>query len=192
MDFAALYHASFKLLDDAVTDWSTLVRHLEDLKKDAEGNLHKAANTADRAGVNARVQEFTDKTADEFADAHTQATTVHNILGDVRDELKGFHQQLKDAVARDDKKGLSVIDTGSGSFTVASAPRPDWYPDPSGAKGGTRQKDVDDTRNEIQGILTKAGESDTSARTVLTAVADHSALGFSDAGYKDLDTEIPD
>jgi hypothetical protein len=39
MDFTALNHASFKLLDDAVTDWSTLVRHLEDLKKDAEGNI---------------------------------------------------------------------------------------------------------------------------------------------------------
>ncbi|MEV6839684.1 hypothetical protein AB0N17_35185 [Streptomyces sp. NPDC051133] len=188
MDFHALYHANFKLLDDAVTDWSTLVKHLADLKKDAEDDLHKAALKADWAGVNAQVsREFVGKTAGEFGDAHTQATTIHNILSDTRNELKTFHQQLTDAVSRGQKKNLTVVDAGDGKFTVMGNTRPDWSSDPSGKTGATDQKDVDDLRDEIQGILAKAGESDNTAKTVLMALVDQTTMGFSDASYKDRD-----
>ncbi|MFG2931943.1 hypothetical protein [Streptomyces achromogenes] len=189
MDFNALYHANFKLLDDAVSDWSTLVKHLADLKKDAEDDLHKAAIKADWAGVNAQVsREFVGKTAGEFGDAHTQATTIYKILLDTRDELKTFHQQLTDAVSRGQKKNLTVVDAGGGKFTVMGNTRPDWGSDPSGNKSATNQKDVDDLRDEIQGILSKATESDNSAKTVLMAIADQSSMGFSDASYKDRDS----
>ncbi|WP_225840080.1 hypothetical protein [Streptomyces sp. NK08204] len=189
MDFNALFHANFKLLDDAVTDWSTLVKHLADLKKDAEDGLHKAANAADWAGVNAQVsKEFIGKTAGEFSDAHTEATTIHNILMDSRNELKEYHQQLKDAVSRGQDKKLTVVDTGDGGFTVMGSTRPDWGSDPGSETSATTQKDVDALRDEIQGILTKATESDNSAKTVLMAIVDQSTLGFSDASYKDRDT----
>lgn len=189
MDFNALYHANFKLLDDAVTDWSTLVKHLADLKKDAEDSLHKAANQANWAGVNAQVsKEFIGKTAGEFGDAHTQATTIYKILLDTRDELKSFHQQLTDAVSRGKGKNLTVVDTGDGKFTVMGNTRPDWHSDPSGNKSTTNQKDVDDLRDEIQGILSKATESDNTAKTVLMAIVDQTKMGFSDAAYKDRDT----
>ncbi|MFF8907884.1 DUF6571 family protein [Streptomyces olivaceoviridis] len=189
MDFNALYHANFKLLDDAVTDWATLVKHLEDLKKDAEDGLHKAAIKADWAGVNAQVsKEFIGKTAGEFADAHTQAHTIYRILLDTRNELKSYHQQLTDAVSRGQNKHLIVTDTGKGSFTVTGTTRPDWASDPSGNKSATNQKDVDDLRDEIQGILNKATESDNTAKTVLVALVDQAKMGFSDADYKDRDT----
>jgi hypothetical protein len=189
MDFNALYHANFKLLDDAVSDWSALVKHLADLKKDAENDLHKAANAADWAGVNAQVsKQFIGKTAGEFGDAHTQATTIHNILRDTRDELKTFHQQLTDAVSRGQKKNLTVVDAGCGMFTVMGNTRPDWASDPSGSKSATNQKDVDDLRDQIQGILGKATESDNSAKNVLTAIVDQARMGFSDASYQDRDT----
>ncbi|GGR99215.1 MULTISPECIES: DUF6571 family protein [Streptomyces] len=189
MDFNALYHANFKLLDDAVSDWSTLVKHLADLKKDAEDDLHKAANAADWAGVNAQVsKQFIGKTAGEFGDAHTQATTIHKILLDTRDELKTFHQQLTDAVSRGQKKNLTVVDAGGGKFTVMGNTRPDWSSDPSGNKSATNQKDVDDLRDEIQGILSKATESDNSAKDVLMAIVDQARMGFSDASYKDRDS----
>ncbi|MEU6244453.1 hypothetical protein [Streptomyces sp. NPDC047024] len=188
MDFNALYHANFALLDDAVTDWSTLIKHLAELKKDAEDGLHRAANQADWVGVNAQVsKQFIGKTAGEFGEAHTQATTIHNVLRDTRDELKDYHRQLTDAVARGQGKHLTVIDTGDGGFTVTGNTRPDWSSDPSGKTSTTSQKDVDDLRDEIQRILSKATESDTSAKTVLTALADQSAMGFSDAAYKDRD-----
>ncbi|MEU2058123.1 hypothetical protein [Streptomyces bungoensis] len=189
MDFNALFHANFALLDDAVTDWSTLVKNLEELKKDAENGLHQAANKADWVGVNAQVsKEFIGKTAGEFTDAHTQATSIRNILRDTRDELKSYHRQLTEALSRGQQKNLTVIDTGHGSFTVTGNTRPDWASDPSGNTSATSQKDVDALRDEIQGILSKATESDNTAKTVLMAIADQSALGFSDAGYKDRDT----
>ncbi|WBO63479.1 hypothetical protein [Streptomyces camelliae] len=188
MDFSALFHANFKLFDDAVTDWSTLIKHLEELKRDAEDGLHQAANKADWAGVNAQVsKQFIGKAAGEFGDAHTQATTIHNILRDTRDELKSYHAQLTEAVSRGQQKGMTVTNGGQGSFTVTSSTRPDWASDPSGNTSAVSQKDVDDLRNEIQGILSKATESDNSAKTVLTAIADQSRLGFSDAAYKDRD-----
>ncbi|MFF5028269.1 hypothetical protein ACFY2J_29240 [Streptomyces collinus] len=188
MDFSALYHANFKLLDDAVTDWSTLVKHLADLKKDAENDLHQAALKAEWAGVNAQVsREFVGKTAGEFGDAHTQATTIHNILSDTQGELKSYHQQLKDAVSRGQKKNLTLVDTGDGTFAVMGNTRPDWASDPSGKTSATSQKDVDDLRDEIQGILRQASESDDSAKTVLMALVDQTKTGFSDAGYKDRD-----
>ncbi|WP_030749361.1 DUF6571 family protein [Streptomyces sp. NRRL S-31] len=188
MDFNALYHANFKLLDDAVSDWSTLVDHLVDLKKDAEDGLHKAALNADWVGVNAQVsKQFIGKTAGEFGDAHTQATTIRNILRDTRDELKAFHQQLTGAVARGEQKNLTVINSGDGKFTVMSSTRPDWSSDPSGKTGGADQKDVDALRDEIQGILSRATESDNSAKTVLMALVDQARMGFSDARYEDRD-----
>ncbi|MEU2224704.1 DUF6571 family protein [Streptomyces sp. NPDC018347] len=188
MDFNALYHANFKLLDDAVSDWSTLVDHLVDLKKDAEDGLHKAALKADWVGVNAQVsKQFIGKTAGEFGDAHTQATTIRNILRDTRDELKAFHQQLTGAVARGEQKNLTVINSGDGKFTVMSSTRPDWSSDPSGKTGGADQKDVDALRDEIQGILSRATESDNSAKTVLMALVDQARMGFSDARYEDRD-----
>ncbi|MEU0337199.1 hypothetical protein [Streptomyces sp. NPDC006193] len=189
MDFNTLYHANFKLLDDAVSDWSTLVKHLADLKKDAEDHLHKAAVKADWAGVNAQVsKQFVGKTAGEFGDAHTQATTIYRILLDTRDELKLYHRQLTDAVSRGQKKNLTVIDRGDGAFQVMGSTRPDWASDPSGKTGATDQKDVDALRDEIQGILSKATESDSTARDVLVAIADQTRTGFSDAHYKDRDT----
>ncbi|GAA1045343.1 DUF6571 family protein [Streptomyces murinus] len=188
MDFNALYHANFKLFDDAVTDWWTLVKHLEDLKKDAENGLHQAANKADWAGVNAQVsKEFIGKTAGEFGDAHTQASTIHDILSDTRNELKSYHTQLTEAVTRGQKKGMTVTSGGQGGFTVSGTTRPDWASDPSGNTSAVSQKDVEGLRDEIQGILDKASESDDSAKTVLTALADQSKMGFSDARYKSRD-----
>ncbi|MGW4274160.1 hypothetical protein ACWEGQ_17770 [Streptomyces seoulensis] len=183
MDLEALRHANFSLLGDAVTDWSTLVTHLGELRKDADDTLRKAAGEADWAGVNAQVsKEFIGKTAGEFADAHTQATTIRDILQDTLGELKGYHQQLTEAIARGEKQGMRVSSGGGGGFTVTAGE----VGDGAGQKAG--QGDVDALCKEIQGILDKATESDTSASTVLQAISDQSALGFSDAQYKDRDS----
>jgi hypothetical protein len=184
MDLDTLRNANFKLLDDAVTDWSTLVKNLETLKKDAEDDLHQAANKADWAGVNAQVtKEFIGKTAGEFTDAHTQAKTIQKILDDTRNELKDYHQQLVDAIEGGRKKNLTVIGY-EGGFTVTTNVPPE----------GRAQQDKDDQseittlRDQLQKILDKATESDNSAKTVLQAIADQSQLGFSDAKYADRDT----
>lgn len=184
MELEALRDANFKLVDDAVTDWSTLVGSLADMKKDAEDNLHQGANKAEWAGVNAAVsKEFIGKTAGEFADAHTQARTIYKILNDTVGELKGYHQQLLDALEGGHKKNLTVIGFEGGFTVTTNAP-----PEARSKMDQDNKDDITALRDQVQGILNKATESDDSAKTVLQAIADQSTLGFSDANYGDRDS----
>ncbi|MGW2745713.1 hypothetical protein [Streptomyces sp. NPDC001450] len=189
MDLNALRHGNFSQLGEAITDWEEMTKKLATLKEDAQSNLKVKADRAHWAGVNAQVsREFIDKTAKEFADAHTQADSITKILKDTRGELIDYRTQLNEAIARGSKKNLTVVDTGDGTFTVAGNTRPDWGSDPSGKTSATNQKDVDDLRDEIQRILSKATESDNSAAKVLTLLVDQTKYGFSDARYKDRDS----
>ncbi|MFF7977125.1 hypothetical protein [Streptomyces sp. NPDC007905] len=191
MDLDALRHGNFLQLGEAITDWEETTKKLATLKEDAQNNLKAKADKASWKGVNAQVsREFIDKTAQEFADAHTQADTITNILKDTHSEVVGYRTQLNDAVARGDKKNLTVIDTGHGTFTVTVTvnTRPDWASDPSGKTSANSQKDAGDLRDEIQHILSKATESDNSAAKVLRLLVDQTKYGFSDAHYKDRDT----
>ncbi|GAA4028889.1 DUF6571 family protein [Streptomyces plumbiresistens] len=184
MDLDALRNADFSRLDTAIDDWSTMVKDLETLKEDAQKGLRGAANKANWAGYNATVsKEFIGKTAGEFTDAHSQADSIHKILKDTRDELKKFKGQLSDAIERGRQKNLTVIGY-EGGFTVTTNVPPE----------GRTKQDEDNKgeivalRDEIQKILGQATESDKSASTVLTAIADQSQLGFSDVSYNDRDS----
>lgn len=184
MEFEALRDANFKLIDDALTDWSTLVGSLAEMKKDAEDNLHQGANKADWAGVNAKVsKKFIGKTAGEFADAHTQAESIYKILNDTVGELKDYHRQLLDALEGGRKKNLTVIGYEGGFTVTTNAP-----PEARSKMDQDNKGDITALRDQLQGILNKATESDNSAKTVLQAIADQSSLGFSDASYKDRDS----
>ncbi|MEU2560090.1 DUF6571 family protein [Streptomyces longispororuber] len=190
MDYDALRSANFKLLDDAVSGWSSLVDHLERLERDAGVGLRGAANRANWAGVNATVsREFIGKTAGEFKDAHAQAKSIHRILSDTRDELKRHHRRLEEAVERGLKKNLTVTATGGGGFTVSM----NVHPDRAG-KGnsvpGHGERDVTALRDEVQRILDEATESDSTASKVLKAIADQSRYGFSAVTYKDRDSAV--
>ncbi|MFE2045900.1 hypothetical protein ACFXAZ_34275 [Streptomyces sp. NPDC059477] len=183
MDLDTLRNAGFALLDEAVTDWSTLVSNLETLKRDAEEQLRQKANTADWAGVNAQVtKEFIGKTAGEFTDAHIQARTIHGILEDTRGELKNYHRQLTEAIEDGRNQGLTVIGSEGGFMVTHSGP-----PGAGAQQNDDNQTQINGLRDRIQGILDRATESDDSARRVLKAVADQSELGFSDVSYGDRD-----
>ncbi|WP_263165221.1 hypothetical protein [Streptomyces sp. SCSIO ZS0520] len=188
MELDALRHANFALLDEAVSDWGTLVRHLDELKKDAEDGLHQAANKANWAGVNAQVsKQFIGKTAGEFKDAHTQARTVHRILRDTRNELKQFKSDLEAAIDRGAKKNLTVVSTGNGGFTVSMNTHPDRAAQDTEVPDHD-ESDVHALRDEIEKILNKASTSDSSANKILRAIAHQADTGFSDADYKDRDS----
>ncbi|MFI2791128.1 hypothetical protein, partial [Kitasatospora sp. NPDC018614] len=188
MDLDALRHGNFSKLGEAVTDWEQMTKKLADLKKDAEDNLKAKADKANWEGVNAGVsREFIAKTAAEFADAHTQADSIAKILSDTRGELISCRTQLNDAIRRATEQHLTVVDTGDGAFTVAGNTRPDWASDPSGKTGVTDQKVVDAFCSEIQGILTKATQSDNTAAQALQLIVDQAKYGFSDAAYVDRD-----
>ncbi|MEU9989368.1 hypothetical protein AB0E10_21750 [Streptomyces sp. NPDC048045] len=141
MDLDALHHGNFSELGEAVTDWEEMTRKLATLKEDAQKNLKGKADKANWAGVNAKVsREFIDKTALEFTAAHTQAESITNILKDTRGELIAYRSQLVEAIAQGERKNLTVVDTGHGTFTVMGNTRPDWNSDPSGRTGATGQK----------------------------------------------------
>ncbi|MGA5871664.1 hypothetical protein [Streptomyces cinereoruber] len=179
MDFEALHSANFKLLDDTVADWTSMLGRLQTLKQDARDGLQGKAQKANWAGDNAVIgREFVGKTAGEFGDALTQATSIRNIMRDTRDELKTQQRLLKEAVERGRGKNLTVTASGGG-FIVRENPD-------KKAPGG--QSDVNGLRNELQGILNRATEIDTSASTSLKALVDLADHGFSDAVYKDRDS----
>jgi hypothetical protein len=188
MDLDALRFANFSSLDTAVGDWSEMVGKLKTLQEDARTQLDGKAKKADWSGQNASVtREFIAKTVGEFGDAHTQASSIHNILRDTRDELVDYRRQLNEAIERGLKKNLTVRDTGDGGFTVTMNIHPD-----RAAKGTEvpdhSPQDAENLRDEVQAILTKATESDSSAARALRALADQSPYGFSDASYKDRDS----
>ncbi|GAA2436807.1 DUF6571 family protein [Streptomyces macrosporus] len=187
MKLDALRFADFSKLDKAVTDWSEMVTKLQTLKEDAESNLDAKAKKADWTGCNAAVtREFIAKTVHEFADAHTQATSVRNILQDTRDELVEYKRKLNDAIDRGLKKNLTVRSNPDGGFTVTMNVHPDRAAAGTDVPDHTPQ-DVTNLRDEIQDILVKATESDSTAARALKALADQSPHGFSDASYSDRD-----
>ncbi|MFI0086113.1 DUF6571 family protein [Streptomyces bobili] len=184
MDLDALRTADFGLLDDAIDDWSTMATDLETMMKAAEEGLHRAANKAHWAGVNATVsKEFIGKTAGEFTDAHSQASSIHKILADTRDELKLYKGQLTGAIERGRQRNLTVIGYEGGFTVTTNVP-----PEGRAAQDKDNKGDIIALRDEIQGILDKATESDSTAATVLLAIADQSKLGFSDVDYSDRDS----
>ncbi|MEU3602495.1 hypothetical protein ABZ714_27850 [Streptomyces sp. NPDC006798] len=197
MNFTALHDAAFGPLDHAVSDWDQVVRNLEKLERDADTGLRGQANKANWAGLNATVsRQFIGKTAGEFADARTQATSIRNILSDTRTELKTCQSKLKEVVERCRAKNIVVAPTVFGGFTVTKSPG-----DGDGTGGGTGGGGAgggartpagtpDETiafRDEIQALLNKAADIDDSAARVLKALAAQSDLGFSDAEYADRD-----
>ncbi|MEU9711857.1 DUF6571 family protein [Streptomyces sp. NPDC047967] len=188
MDLDALRFGNFSQLGEAIADWEQMVKKLASLKSDAKENLGGKAAKARWAGENATVtRSFVDKTAAEFADAHTQARTVARILSDTRDELVAFRNELTEVISQGAKKNLTVRDTGDGSFTVTMNIHPD-----RAAEGTTlpehSQGDVDSLRDRVQAILQKATRSDTTASEALRLIVDQAKHGFSGADYADRDS----
>jgi hypothetical protein len=178
MDFEALYSANFSQLDATVGDWTSMLTKLKQMEADARDGLRGKALKANWSGCNATVSRtFIGKTAGEFADAHTQATSIRNILRDTRDELRTQQRLLKEAVERGRGRDLTVRVSGGG-FVVSA--RPD-------TTSATADQDAAALRDELQGILDKASEIDDTAAKVLKALVDLTDHGFSGARYKDRD-----
>ncbi|MFH8618628.1 DUF6571 family protein [Streptomyces sp. NPDC017979] len=179
MDFDTLLHANFGKLDAAVSDWNTLVGNLEKLDTDAKDGLKKTAFGGDWRGVNSDVtRKFISKTVGEFADAHTQADSIRNILRDTASELRTFKGDLTEAISNAQNRNISVRPNGTG-FIVRAVD--------GDAGKDVKQGDVDSVRDQIKGILDKASESDSTAARVLRSLVDQADKGFGDASYKDRD-----
>ena len=160
MDLDALRFGDFSKLGTAAGDWEAMGRKLWELESDARGDLGGKAAKANWEGVNATVtKEFIGKTAKEFADAATQATSIANILKDTHGELVGYKNQLNEAIAQGLTRNLTVVETGNGGFTVTMNIHPD-----RAAKGHDVPEhspaDATALRDQVQRILEQATESD--------------------------------
>ncbi|MFJ6699329.1 hypothetical protein ACIQM4_25050 [Streptomyces sp. NPDC091272] len=192
MRLEALRHANFTSLTEAVRDWSVVVTRLKALEKDAGQGLGARARQADWAGVNADVtREFVAKTAGEFTDARAQASSIHNVLRDTRDELVKHRNDLTRAIERGQGKQLAVVGTADGGFSVR--PNAPCRPSESEAARAAREersaRDVTALRDELQRILNAATESDSTADRVLRALVAQARLGFAGGpSYRDRDT----
>lgn len=180
MNLEELRDANFAALGEAITDWASAIKNLTEMEKVARIGLKQGANRANWAGVNATVsREFITKTAGEFSDAVTQATTIHDILHDTRGELIRHRDELNRAINRGLDQGISVYGVSGGGFKVFVS----VHPEPPESK-----KAVEPLRDELQRILSQATESDKTAAEVLRAIADQAKYGFSDAKYADRDS----
>ncbi|MEU6707540.1 hypothetical protein [Streptomyces wuyuanensis] len=181
MDLEALRHANFSQLNTAIGDWGTVVKNLTTLEKRARDDMKAKADRAKWAGVNATVSRgFISKTAGEFSDALTQATSIHNILKDTYDELVGYRDKLKQALDNGfEKDKLSVYGEKGGGFRVVAA----VHPEPPGT-----QEKAEALRDRIQGLLGQAATSDSTAASALRAIAEQADYGFSGAKYADRDS----
>ncbi|MER7998558.1 hypothetical protein [Streptomyces sp. NPDC095613] len=187
MELDALRHANFSKLSTAVGDWTTMITKLEELKEDARTQLDGAAKKANWEGVNATVtKSFILKTATEFADAVTEATTIRNILRDTHDELVDYKDRLGTAIENGLKKNLTVVGTGDGGFAVTMNIHPDRAAEGTEVPDHTPE-DAENLRDEVQRILQGATESDRTASDALVAIVTQSPYGFSDASYADRD-----
>ncbi|MFJ9034180.1 hypothetical protein ACIRQP_38125 [Streptomyces sp. NPDC102274] len=180
MDIEALRHGNFASLGVAVDDWSTVIKNLTDMEKDAREDLRAKADKANWAGFNATVsREFISKTAGEFTDAVTQATTIRDILRDTRSELIKYRGDLNRAIDRGWDKHLTVVGTRGGGFSVSV----NIHPEPPNSEQAVKA-----LRDELQSILDNATTSDATAAEILRSIANQTEFGFGDAKYRDRDS----
>lgn len=181
MHLEALRHGNFSLLNTAIGDWGKVVKNLKGLEKRARDDMKAKADRANWAGVNATVsREFISKSAGEFSDAVTQATSIHNILKDTHDELVGYRDKLKQAL--DDgfeKDRLSVYGEVGGTFRIMAA----VHPEPPGTEEKAKA-----LRDRIQVLLDQATTSDSTAARALRAIAEQADYGFSGVKHADRDS----
>ncbi|MFD4117577.1 hypothetical protein ACFWSJ_29545 [Streptomyces niveus] len=180
MDFESLRQGNFSSLGTAVNDWSSVVKSLTTMEKNARDDFKAKADKADWSGANATVtREFVTKTAGEFTDALTQATTIRDILRDTKDELVTYRDELNRAIEDGWAKKLSVVGTADNGFKVYV----NVHPEPANST-----QLVETLRDTLQGILNKATTTDSTAARVLRAIAEQADYGFSGIKHKDRDS----
>ncbi|MER6145957.1 hypothetical protein ABT174_39105 [Streptomyces sparsogenes] len=178
--FEDLYHLKLKSLSEAVTDWTETIKRLTTLAEEADKGMLAKAKSADWAGKNAGVTKpFIEKTAKEFHDAITEATSRRNILRDV-------HTAFKDAKSR----LQSLVDEMPAHMTIS----------PDGIVGHTRSDslskdnkddlpsaaEIEKYQARIDKVLREATEADKAASRALHTLVDKNPYDFADVRYDSL------
>ncbi|MFB7589514.1 hypothetical protein [Streptomyces sp. NPDC056169] len=182
LKFDQVLHAHLGSLKEAVTGWSEAVSKLEKSKEKADTGLQSKAEKADWKGENAGVtQAFVRKTAKEFGDALTEATSIRNILRDAESEFQAAKTELERLVAEAPGKGMRIDQQGAVSHLI----RPD-----------SRSKDYDGPKPEvadfeamsaaIKAAIDRANNADDVASRALRGLVGPDKNNFSGTKYDSL------
>jgi hypothetical protein len=152
-------------LGTAVSDWKKAVTNLKQIETDARDGLKKKADRARWEGVNAGVtREFVNKTAKEFADLHTEANSIFQVLDDAHHELEALQKAVRTLTDEAKGKGYTVKDNGDGTVSVGVQPKSGG--DAKGGKDDTKE-DRQRYADSITGKIAHANDIDVSAKMAL-------------------------
>ncbi|MDV9191631.1 DUF6571 family protein [Streptomyces sp. SR27] len=182
LKFDQVLHARLGSLNEAVTVWSETVTKLEKTKEKAETGLRNKADKADWKGENAGVtQAFVRKTAKEFGDALTEATSIRNILRDAQSEFQAAKSELEKLVGEAPGKGIRIDPDGVVSYLIHPDRRAKDYDGPK-----PQQADFEAMRAAIKAAITRADDADDVASRALRGLVGNDKNNFSDTSYASL------
>ncbi|MFF8601682.1 hypothetical protein ACF065_19065 [Streptomyces sp. NPDC015232] len=194
LKFDQVLHARLDGLDQAVTAWGETVSKLTKTKEKAETGLRTKSDKADWKGRNAGVtQEFVRRTAKEFGDALTEATSIRNILRDPRGEFKAAKGALEKCVTEVPGKGVRNDPDGTVSHLIHPDRRADDYDGPK-----PTEADFEAMRAAVKAALDRANDAndandadDVASRALRgPGIAYANAPGWSETDRNYLDEEL--
>ncbi|MET8505653.1 DUF6571 family protein [Streptomyces sp. NPDC004787] len=182
LKFDQVLHARLGGLDQAVTAWGETVSKLTKTKEKAETGLRTKSDKADWKGQNAGVtQEFVRKTAKEFGDALTEATSIRNILRDAHGEFKAAKSALEKCVTEAPGKGIRIDPDGTVSHLIHPDRRAKDYDGPK-----PTEADFEAMRSAIKAALDRANDADDVASRALRGLVGKDKNDFSGTNYESL------
>ncbi|MFH9722413.1 hypothetical protein ACH4M4_05555 [Streptomyces sp. NPDC017254] len=182
LKFDQVLHAHLGSLKEAITGWSETVTKLEKAKEKAETGLRGKAEKADWKGENAGVtQAFVRKTAKEFGDALTEATSIRNILRDTEAEFQAAKSELEKLVAEAPGKGMRIDQAGVVSHLIRPDSRSKDYDGPK-----PQPADFDAMNAAIKAAIARADDADDVASRALRGLVGNDQNNFSGTKYDSL------
>ncbi|MFF5789957.1 hypothetical protein ACFY8P_33910 [Streptomyces sp. NPDC012693] len=182
LKFDQVLHARLGSLKEAVTVWSEAVSKLEKAKEKADTGLRGKADKADWKGENAGVtQAFVRKTAKEFGDALTEATSIRNILRDAESEFTAAKSELEKLVEQAPGKGIRIDQEGVVGYLIHPDRRSKDYDGPK-----PEQADFDAMRSAIKAAVDRANNADDVASRALRGLVGTDKNNFSGTSYDSL------
>ncbi|MFE0700443.1 hypothetical protein [Streptomyces sp. NPDC058872] len=182
LKFDQVLHARLGSLKEAVTVWSETVSKLEKAKEKAETGLQAKANKADWRGENAGItQAFVRKTAKEFGDALTEATSIRNILRDAQSEFQAAKTELERLVEQAPGKGMRIDQEGVVSYLIRPDSRSKDYDGPK-----PQPADFEAMRSAVKAAIDRANDADDVASRALHGLVGKDKNNFSDTRYDSL------
>ncbi|WP_432587772.1 hypothetical protein ABVG11_20920 [Streptomyces sp. HD1123-B1] len=185
-----LADADLGSLGTAVGHWKKAVQDLETLASDARDGLKAKADRAQWKGLNATVTRgFIHKTAKEFDDLHTEASSIYHVLDGANRELLRLQQKMTRLIDSASKKGFVIADCGQSRVTVSMRQLPG---EPANEDAETR-KEQKKYAAQISSCLWEANALDQSVAIALsrshgkdTHNPGHAAYGSLDQARYDL------